>query len=137
MTTNLSPVPDAPLATIPVAQMETYITDGRAERWTQPIEDMVPVAALLDGDWEQHDDDGNRTWVLRSGTWYVVWDAAETGEAEAVYELAPPELAAVLSDFLARLRTANDQVAQADARSAAGLGGEGEVVSSAPGSPEP
>jgi hypothetical protein len=113
MTADRLPVPDAPLETISVDQMESYIAAGRAERWTQPIGELEPVAALLDGAWEQHDDEGNRIWVLRSGTWYVVWDDAESKD---VYELAPPQLAAVLTDFLARLRTANDQVAQTDAQ---------------------
>jgi hypothetical protein len=134
MTADLVPTPDAPLATIPVDQMENYIAAGRAERWTQPLGDMVPVAALLDAGWEQHGDEGNRTWVLRSGTWYVVWDAPQ---ARDVYEVAPVELAAVLTDFLARLRTANDQVAQADVQSAPRLVVEGEVVPPAPRSPEP
>lgn len=131
MTTDHLPAPDAPLATIPFDHMESYIAAGSAERWTQPLDGMVPVAALLDGDWEQHDD---RTWVLRSGAWYVVWDGPDAGD---VYELAPPELAAVLTDFQARLRTANDQVAESDARSDARFVVEGEVVPSPPGSPEP
>lgn len=130
MTADHLPAPDAPLATIPVDQMESYITAERAERWTQPIEDVVPVAALLNGVWEHDEDDD--IWVLRSGTWYVVWDDAA---AEGVYELAPPELAAVLSDFLARLRTANDQVARSDALH--GVPPQGEVVQPTPRSPEP
>ena len=95
---------------------------------------------MLDGDWAQGED---RTWVLRSGTWYVVWDNPQAPETDRAYELAPPELAAVLSDFQARLRTANDQIAESDAQaiaqsaaqSAAPLGGE--VVPPAPRSPEP
>jgi hypothetical protein len=134
MTTDHVPAPDTPLATIPVDQMENYIVSGRAERWTQPLGDMVPVAALLDAGWEQHGDEGNRTWVLRSGTWYVVWDAPE---ARNVYEVAPAELAAVLTDFLARLRTANDQVAQVDAEATAPTIVQGEVVPPTPRSPEP
>lgn len=131
MTTTEGTSPGAPLATIPVDQMESYIAAGRAERWTQSLGDEVPVAALLDGDWERADDG---TWVLHDGTWYVVWDDAESKD---VYELAPLELAAVLTDFLVRLRTANDRVAQSDAESGAQLVGEGEAVSPAPGSPEP
>ncbi|MFL6120741.1 hypothetical protein [Actinophytocola sp.] len=141
MTTNHLPTPHNPPATMPVNQMESYIADGRAERWTQPLGDMIPVAALLDGAWEQHNDEttgeGTPTWVLRSGTWYVVWDTPKAPTAERVYELAPPELAAVLTEFQARLRTANEQVAEADAQSAAPLGGFGEVVPPTPRRPEP
>jgi hypothetical protein len=136
MTTNHLPVRDEPLATISVYQMESFIAAGRAERWTQPLGDMIPVAALLDGVWEQHDDEGTPTWVLRSGAWYVVWDNPEALAAAAMYELAPPELAAVLTDFQARLRTANDQVAQTDAQHGARFVVEGEVVPTQR-SPEP
>jgi hypothetical protein len=134
MTTDHLPAPDAPLATISVDQMESYIAAGRAERWTQPLGDMIPVAALLDGDWESHEDDeGTRTWILRSGAWYAVWDGSDAGD---VYELAPPELAAVLTDFQARLRTANDLVADADAQHGTPFVVEGEVVPTQR-SPEP
>lgn len=137
MTTDLVPTPDAPLETMSVDQMESHIAAGRAERWTQPLGDMIPIAALLDGDWDQHEDDeGNQTWTLRSGAWYVVWDNPEALEAQAVYELAPPELAAVLTDFQARLRTANDLIADADALHGARFVVEGEVVPTQR-SPEP
>jgi hypothetical protein len=133
MTTH-TPSSDEPIEAISVDQMESFIAAGRAERWTQPIGEMEPVAALLDGAWEQREDDeGNHSWVLRSGTWYVVWDNAESQD---VYELAPPNLAAVLSDFLARLRTANEQVAQTDALHGASRG-QGETELPAPRSPEP
>lgn len=109
------PRPDDPVATIPRATMEAHIAAGRAKRWEHPIDDMVPLAALLDGQWIRREDG---SWAIQSGTWYLIWD---DGYPDDVYELAPPDLAAHLSDFHARLRTAGERITEADAQSGASL----------------
>lgn len=129
MTTNHTTSPAEPLSTIPRDEMVQYIANGRAEQWTYPIEDLIPEVSLLDGAWEQNSDG---TWVLQSGTWYVVW---EDSVDEDVYEVAPTELASVLSDVLPRLRTAHDQVASVDTQHIAH--GEGDVPPLPPERPEP
>lgn len=129
MTANYTTPPAEPTSTISRDEMVQYIASGRAEQWTYPIEEMIPEVSLLDGVWEQNEDD---TWVLRSGTWYVVW---EDSVDEDVYEVAPSELATLLSDVLARLRTAHDQVADADAQQSAQS--EADGVPLRPERPEP
>lgn len=90
-------------AAITAEDMDQLIAANRAQPWTHPLRDAVPHAVLV------HRDPGS-TGAADEGEWYVVLDGTDH------YQPAPPELAALLTRDAARLRAADQAVADVDNR---------------------
>lgn len=94
-------------ATLSDDAMNALITEGRAEPWNNHLSGATPDAVLLDGSWGTNE---HHAPILTAGTWYAVH-----GDSDG-YRLAPAELAAILTRDAARMRAADQAVADADAR---------------------
>ncbi|MGH8883542.1 MAG: hypothetical protein ACRD0P_40395 [Stackebrandtia sp.] len=94
-------------ATLPDDAINALIAEGRAQPWKNQLQGGTPDAVLLDGSWGSTE---HGMPILTAGIWYAVY-----GDSDG-YRLATPELAAILTRDAARLRAADQAVADADAR---------------------
>lgn len=95
-----APLPDV----ISAEQMDELVRNGGAYQWDIPLEGEMPLVTLVDGVWVETEDG----WILQSGEWYSVFVDRQDG----AYERVNDDSATVYTDFCARLRAADQTVAQ-------------------------
>lgn len=94
-------------ATMSDDAMNALIAEGRAEPWNNQLRGDTPDAVLLDGAWGTTE---HGLPILTAGSWYAAY-----GDSDE-YRIATPELAAILTRDAARMRAADQAVADVDAR---------------------